>query len=418
MRVGIIGAGAAGLASARQVIQKGFHCDVFEIADQIGGVWVYTDRVGHDEYGYPVYSAMYQNLRTNLPKEVMGFPDFPVPDQEKSYLTQKEVLQFLNQYADYFGLSQHVKLNCMVTNVRPLPNNKWELTHVFKHTNEVFTDEYDAIMVCNGHYNEPLVPTIENIDNYSGEVIHSHIYRSAEKYKDKRILTVGAGPSGLDLTLQVSRFAKKVYFSHHSERASATTFPPNVEHMPDVKRIIGDKTVEFVNGCRRDIDVILLCTGYRYNFPFLHESCGITMEDNFIQPLYKHMIHLEKPTLSFIGIPFNVCTFHMFDLQARYFCEYLNGSMSLPSTEEMRRLTDEEMRLRWDTGLSKKNSHMMGKYQESYYNDLAKDANIETISPVYVKLRDISISNLYTDLMNFRDIKYKIIDDENYIKFN
>ncbi|CAG9863787.1 unnamed protein product [Phyllotreta striolata] len=418
MRVGIIGAGAAGLTSARHVIQNGFQCDVFEISDKIGGVWVYTDRVGHDEYGYPVYSAMYQNLRTNLPKEVMGFPDFPVPDKEKSYLTQKEVLQFLNQYADYFELRQHVKFNCMVTNVRPLPNNKWELTHVFKHTNEVSTNEYDAIMVCNGQYNEPFEPTIENVDNYSGEVIHSHIYRSAEKYKDKRILTVGAGPSGLDLTLQVAKFAKKVYFSHHFEKASITKFPPNVEHITDVKRIVGDKTVEFANGSRHDIDVIILCTGYRFKFPFLDESCGIRIDDKFIQPLYKHMIHLEKPTMCFIGIPYNVCTFRMFDLQARYYCEYLKGSMSLPSTEEMRRITDEEMQKRWAAGLSKRDSHIMNEYQEDYFNDLAKEANIETISPVYVKLYDMSIMKLYTDLMNFREINYRVIDDENYTVVN
>lgn len=63
MKIAIIGAGAAGLASARHVSANGFECDVFELREQIGGTWVYTDDVGTDRYGYPVYSAMYKGLR-------------------------------------------------------------------------------------------------------------------------------------------------------------------------------------------------------------------------------------------------------------------------------------------------------------------------------------------------------------------
>lgn len=63
MKVAIIGAGASGLASARHVISSGFECIVFEMGNQLGGTWVYTDDVGTDKYGYPVYSAMYKGLR-------------------------------------------------------------------------------------------------------------------------------------------------------------------------------------------------------------------------------------------------------------------------------------------------------------------------------------------------------------------
>lgn len=49
--------------------------------------------------------------RTNLPKEVMGFPDFPIPEQTKSYLTQAEILDFLNLYADFFDLKKLIKVH-------------------------------------------------------------------------------------------------------------------------------------------------------------------------------------------------------------------------------------------------------------------------------------------------------------------
>lgn len=174
--------------------------------------------------------------------------------------------------------------------------------------------------------------------------------------------------------------------------------------------------------------------GYRYSFPFLHESCGVTVDDNFIQPLYKHMIHIEKPTMCFIGIPFNVCAFQMFDLQvnkyplkhlqkinimylqARFFVKYLNGTMMLPSMEMMRADTEQDLQLRWSRGYSKRQAHMMGPDQGNYYKDLAAEAETAPIAPVIVKLRDESVKRLYDDLQNFRQDRYKIVDMETFVK--
>lgn len=50
------------------------------------------------------------NSRTNLPKEVMGYPDFPIPEQEKSYLPAREILKFLNEYADNFGIRKQIQV--------------------------------------------------------------------------------------------------------------------------------------------------------------------------------------------------------------------------------------------------------------------------------------------------------------------
>lgn len=58
-----------------------------------------------------------------------------------------------------------------------------------------------------------------------------------------------------------------------------------------------------------------LIPGYNYGFPFLDDSCGIAIDDNYVQPLYKHMVHIRRPTMFFIGIPYDVCAFPLFDLQ-------------------------------------------------------------------------------------------------------
>lgn len=40
----------------------------------------------------------------------MGYPDFPIPEQNKSYLTQAEILEFLNLYADHFQIRELIKV--------------------------------------------------------------------------------------------------------------------------------------------------------------------------------------------------------------------------------------------------------------------------------------------------------------------
>lgn len=49
-------------------------------------------------------------FRTNLSKELMGFPDFPVPEENDSFIPQETVLQFLNNFADHFKLKQLIKV--------------------------------------------------------------------------------------------------------------------------------------------------------------------------------------------------------------------------------------------------------------------------------------------------------------------
>ena len=71
--------------------------------------------------------------------------------------------------------------------------------------------EYDAVIVCNGHYYDPLIPTLKGIEDFEGRTCHSHDYRMPHTFQDEIVLIIGAGPSGLDIALQVSKFAQKVF---------------------------------------------------------------------------------------------------------------------------------------------------------------------------------------------------------------
>ncbi|CAL9076389.1 unnamed protein product [Musa textilis] len=77
--VAVIG---AGLAAARELRREGHRVGVFERSAAVGGTWIYTptaesDALGLDSRREVVHSSLYDSLRTNLPRECMGFLDYP-----------------------------------------------------------------------------------------------------------------------------------------------------------------------------------------------------------------------------------------------------------------------------------------------------------------------------------------------------
>ena len=51
---------------------------------------------------------------------------------------------------------------------------------------------------------------IPGIEKFKGRQIHSHIYRSPEDFQGERVVLLGGGVSGIDISLEVSRNAKEV----------------------------------------------------------------------------------------------------------------------------------------------------------------------------------------------------------------
>lgn len=63
LKVAVIGAGAAGLCSAKRAAEEGFKVTVYEQSEHLGGQWCYIDQTGKDQYGVNIHTAMYRGLR-------------------------------------------------------------------------------------------------------------------------------------------------------------------------------------------------------------------------------------------------------------------------------------------------------------------------------------------------------------------
>lgn len=427
MRIAIIGAGSAGLAALKNCSElknedgSSYTIKCFEKTDKIGGTWIYTPQTGVDRFGLPIHSSMYKNLRTNLPKEVMGYPDYPIPEIGKSYLTRSEIVDFLNSYCDNFQLRKFISFLHNVELVEPINDEKngniqkWRI-RVKNLSNQVVIEEiFDAVMVCNGHYFQPSIPEIKGNDTFLGGKMHSHDYRVPDVFKDKSVVILGAGPSGMDLALEISSVAKKVILSHHLKDPVLTKFPNNVIQKPDVLEFKKDKAI-FNDNSEEKIDFIFYCTGYKFSFPFLSKTCGVKVESNMVTPLWKHLIAVENPSLAFIGLPFYVCAFSMFDLQVRFTLKYWRKEKQLPSKAEMLAEENREREEKLSLGFRTKQFHQMGPKQGEYYQDLAETAEIKPLPSVLTKLHNDSSKRFLDDLVNYRRDRYKILDDDNFVQ--
>ncbi|XP_037807056.1 senecionine N-oxygenase [Lucilia sericata] len=416
-RICIVGAGTAGLCAARRALDDGFQVTIYEQTNSVGGTWVYTDQIGKDEYGIDVHSSMYQGLRTNLPKEVMGYPDFPIDRSEESYVPSQVIEKFLNDYCNAHNLLQHIQFLHYVIRISPTRCDKWQVIVKNLKTQAVDFLSYDYVLVCNGHYHTPSYPSIKGSDTFTGLQIHSHDYKNANRFKDETVLIIGAGPSGMDLCNEISKVAKKVTLSHHMAETPKTIFKSNVNQKPDVSHIEGD-TIYFKDASSDKYTIVFYCTGYKYAFPFLSVDCGIYVDDNYVKDLYKHCINIRHPSMAFIGIPYYVCAAQMMDLQARFVLTYWTGRQNLPSQSEMLEDTKSKMQQRFAKGLRKRQAHMMGEEQGFYYDDLAETAHIENIKPVMTALHNESSRRFLDDLLHFREDIFRIVDDKEFVKIN
>lgn len=62
----------------------------------------------------------------------------------------------------------------------------------------------------------------------------------------------------------------------------------------------------------------------------------IRTDDNHVEPIYKHLVHMDYTSLFFMGLPAIVVPFPMFHIQAQYILAVLEGRIQLPSPQRMR----------------------------------------------------------------------------------
>ena len=172
INVAVIGAGVAGLCAARELKREGHRVVLFEKASQIGGTWAYDPRVESDPVSLDptreiVHGSLYRSLRTNLPRQLMGFSDYPFVKREngdrRTFPGHKEVLRFLNEFASDFGLVELCRFNTEVLRVVRVEgkDHDWLVESKTRESDSVSREVFEAVVICAGNFVEPEIAPVK-----------------------------------------------------------------------------------------------------------------------------------------------------------------------------------------------------------------------------------------------------------------
>ena len=403
LNAAVIGAGAAGLVCARELARQNVNVTVFEKSRQVGGVWVYEPEVDDDITGVDpdrtVHSSLYDSLRTNLPRDLMAFSDYNFDasgggeDTWPRYPDHSKVRAYLERFALDYDLTEKIRFGARVTGLIPLSGNsknevnvrpKWIIETEDAEGN--FSREtFDAVAVCNGHYSKPRVPLLTGMETFPGYVIHSHNYRRPDEFKKMKVVVWGAAASGADLAREIATVAAEVYWCGNAFELPARPGGKGIQLYPSPVRCAGN-SIKFSDAVSvEDVDAFVYCTGYEYSFPFLEKNI-VSVEDNWVHPLYLDLISTRFQNLAFIGLPYLVIPFRLFEMQSRWFAKGIAGKMQLPDQREMNVAFEAAQHELTKAGTPKHHFHRLGDAQTDYINLLASQCGEDSVPEWYVGL--------------------------------
>ncbi|MFN8492461.1 MAG: NAD(P)/FAD-dependent oxidoreductase [Caldilineaceae bacterium] len=201
-RVGVIGAGIAGLVTAKVLKADGFVVTLFEKQAELGGVWT--------------TAHTYPGLRANNPRETYAFADFPYPPTADEYPTAEQVRAYLNAYADHFGVRPLIRFATEVVSVAKA--GEAFIVVVRPVNGDAETLSFDFVVVCNGVFSEPALPPIAGQEHFAGPLLHSSQLTDPALVAGRRVVVVGAGKSALDCA---------TWAAHHGERCTLVFRTPH-----------------------------------------------------------------------------------------------------------------------------------------------------------------------------------------------
>jgi len=319
----VIGGGQAGLSVGYHLKKQGRPFVILDANERIGDVW----------------RKRWDSLRLFTPARYSGLTGRRFPAPAVSFPTKDEMADYLESYAARFDLPVR-------TGVKVDGLSRQDDRYVLTSGGRRF--EAKHVVVATGAHQVPKVPAFADELRSSIVQLHSSQYRHPSQLQDGAVLVVGAGNSGAEITLEVSR-THPTYLSgkpsgqlpvRHGPAAARFFFPVVRfvgNHVLTLKTPIGRKAqprfishgaplirvklkdlaaagVEQVartvgmeeghpvlkDGRVLDVSNVIWCTGFREEFPWI--DLPIFGEDG--RPLHERGVVVGEPGLYFVGMPF------------------------------------------------------------------------------------------------------------------
>jgi trimethylamine monooxygenase len=374
-RIAILGAGPSGLAQLRAFQSAKTNGEdvpeivCFEKQDDWGGLWNYTWRTGVDQYGEPVHGSMYRYLWSNGPKEGLEFADYSFEEhfgkQIASYPPRAVLFDYIEGRVKKAGVRDQIHFETVVRHVEKV-DGKFHVTVCNLPKDHEYTEEFDHVICATGHFSTPNVPQFKGFDKFQGRILHAHDFRDAMEFEDQDILIIGTSYSAEDIGSQCWKYGAKSITVSHRTAPMGYEWPDNWQEVPLLTHVDG-KTAHFKDGTTKDVDAILLCTGYQHHFPFMENALRLRTANRLASSdLYKGVALISDPDMFYLGMQDQWFTFNMFDAQAWWVRDAIMGKIAIPGRTEMEADIAERV-AREDKG---ENDYDAIQYQGDYVKEL------------------------------------------------
>ena len=185
MRIAVIGAGFAGLSAVKVLTAFGHDVTAYEKAPDVGGVWSRTRR--------------YPGLTTQNGSDTYALSDFPMPKHYPEWPSGEQVQEYLQSYAEHFGLLDRIRLGT-------------EVRSAVRHGDgwSVDGEAFDHLVVANGIFSEPSVPDYPGADEFAaagGRLCHASEFTSLDDARGRDVVVVGYGKSSCDVAVALREVA-------------------------------------------------------------------------------------------------------------------------------------------------------------------------------------------------------------------
>jgi cation diffusion facilitator CzcD-associated flavoprotein CzcO len=258
----VIGTGFSGLGMSIRLMEAGLtDFIVLEQADGVGGTW----RDNH-----------YPGVACDVPSHLYSYSFEANPKWSRLFAEQHEILAYLNQCADKYGVRPHVHFRQEVTRARfDERRGVWEVA-----TRAGDTFRARVLVAGTGGLSRPSFPDIPGRERFAGKTFHTARWDHDYSLAGKRVAVIGTGASAIQVVPSI--------VSQVGELTLFQRTPPWVLPKPDFR--IGKRQQ------RRLARFPSLQTGVRNVIYWLMESRAL----GFTNMLPSMQVRTEKTAREFI----------------------------------------------------------------------------------------------------------------------
>ena len=221
MRVLVLGAGFGGIGTAIALLRAGVRdVVVLEAGDGVGGVW---------------RDNTYPGCACDVPAAYYSFSFAPNPHWTRRFPEQPEILAYLQDCADRFGVTPLVRLRTRATSAAWDDGRRHWRVETLDGDGRTGELTGDVLVSAVGQLSRPHVPHLPGVERFTGPVFHSARWRHDVPLAGRRVAVVGTGASAVQFVPRIAGTAAHVTVL---QRSAPWTLPkPDRAYGPLTQRV-------------------------------------------------------------------------------------------------------------------------------------------------------------------------------------